>query len=665
MLKNILSTKKINEKDENVKNEMSDKNKKSIFIGLFGKIRNYKKIFCFVIILLILLVFGICFFHRRNAMKNSMNEHTNTLLTTTLGKMDLTSSISVTGTIASADKRSVSTSLTNTEIKEVHVSVGDYVNAGDTIITFDSSDLEKELETAENSLEINSLKNQKTLSDAAKAVEDAQNNYNNQATGLQEDVNIALSNYNTLCTKRDSALSEYQAAQTEVQTAQSEYDTLKTQAETEGWSTKVADAKTLLDAAQAEYDKAEAVSDVQLTSDLYDALQLAKSNYDNTVLQYENPLTVAQNKIDTAKQKESQALASYEEYSSQADTAYGTYYGKINTQTETNEKNAKQIEESKYNYQITSMEQKNSKITENDQVQNVEDKLGKVVVTSPISGVITAVNVEAGDQYEGGILFVVEDMEHFIVDASVDEYDISEISKDLKAVIKTDATDDEELEGVVSFVAPTPDTTAESSSNTANSMGGSSSSGYEIQIILNDYDERIRIGMTAKTSIILQSAEDVFAVAYDCIQTDEDGNTYIEIMDETEQNDNRLNTNNMENGNDNTNTNENNKDNVIDNTKVNAREGTVGKIKEVNTTTKRIYVETGMESDYYTEIISDELYEGMKIVATASSGNNSSSNDFTNGMMMPGSEGMPGGDNRSGGGGMSGNRGGGMPGGGF
>lgn len=653
MLKNILSTKKTNVKDKNEKKEMGDKSIKCIFISLFGFIRNHKKLFCLIILLLILIIVGICIFHRRNAMKNSMNERANAPLTTTLSKMDLTSSISVTGTIASADKISVSTSLTNIEIKEVHVSVGDYVNAGDTIITFESSDLEKELETAENSLEINSLKNQKTLSDAAKAVNDAQSNYNNQAAGLQEDVNIALSNYNTLCAKRDSALSDYQAAQIEVQTAQSEYDTLKAQAETEGWTAKVADAKTALDAAQAEYEKAEAVSDMQLTSDLYDALQLAKLNYDNTVLQYENLLTVTQSKIDTAKQKESQALASYEEYCSQADAAYGAYYGKINTQTETNEKNAEQIEESKYNYQITALEQKNSKITENAQVQNAEEKLGKVVVTSPISGVITAVNVEAGDQYDGGALFVVEDMEHFIVDASVDEYDIADISKDLEAVIKTDATDDDEFRGVVSFVAPTPDSTADSSTNTVNSMGGntSSSSGYEIQIVLNDYDERIRIGMTAKTSIILQSAEDVYAVAYDCIQTDGDGNTYIEIMDETMQNANRLNSNG--------------KENVIDNTNDNTNENNNENNNGVNTITKRLYVETGMESDYYTEIISDELYEGMKIVATASSGNNSSSKDFSNGMIIPGGEGMPDGGNRSDGGDMPGNRGGGMPGGGF
>ena len=654
MLKNILSTNKFNEKDEGEKNEIGDRNKKSIFIGLFGLIRNHKNIFNFVILLLIFVIIGISLFYRRNVMKNTLNERVNTPLTTTLSKMDLTSSISVTGTIASADKRSVSASLTNTEIKEVHVSVGDYVNAGDTIITFDSSDLEKELETAENSLEINSLKDQKTLSDAAKAVEDAQNNYNNQAAGLQEDVNVALSNYNTLCAKRDSALSEYQTAQIEVQRAQNEYDTLKAQSETEGWTAKVADAKTALDTAQAEYDKAEVVSDIQLTSDLYDALQMAKTNYDNIVLQYENPLTVAQSKIDSAKQKESQALASYEEYCSQADAAYGAYYGKINTQTETNEKNAEQIEESKYNYQITALEQKNSKITENDQVQNVEEKLGEVVVTSPISGVITAVNVEAGEQYEGGTLFVVEDMEHFIVDASVDEYDIADICKDLEAVVKTDATDDDELQGVVSFVAPTPDSSADSGTNTTNLMSGStsSSSGYEIQIILNDYDERIRIGMTAKTSIILESAEDVYAVAYDCIQTDGDGNTYIEIVDETFQNDIRMNTNGKENVNDNTN--ENNSENKKENT------------NEVNTTTKRLYIETGMESDYYTEIISDELYEGMKIVATASSGDNSSSKDFSNVMMLPGGdERMPGGGNISNGGGMSGNRGGGMSGGGF
>lgn len=77
----------------------------------------------------------------------------------------------------------------------------------------------------------------------------------------------------------------------------------------------------------------------------------------------------------------------------------------------------------------------------------------------------------------------------------------------------------------------------------------------------------------------------------------------------------------------------------------------------------RIYVETGMESDYYIEIISDELYEGMQIVATESSGDNTSGSfgDMGNIEIMPGESmgGEPGG-------GMGGNPGGGgMPGNGF
>lgn len=618
---------------------------KKVFGKIFGFIRIHKILSIFIVVILVLAIIGIGIFQKITAMKNVMENASDMPITTTLTKMDLTSSISVTGTIASADSRSVSTTLTGTEIKEVNVSVGDYVNAGDVIVIFDSTDLEKDLESAENTAKINNLKNQKTLNDAAEAVTNAQENYDNQAAGLQEDVNIALSNYNNLSAKRDSALAEYQAAQAAVQKAQSELDTLKTQAETESWTTRVAEAKATLDTAQAEYDKAEAVSDIALTGELYDALQTAKTNYENAVAQYEMPLTNAQNNLEKAKQTESQALASYQEYSSQADSAYGAYYGKINTQTETNEKNADQIEESEYNYTITALEQQNNRITQNDQIQEVEEKLGEVVVTSPISGVITSVNVESGDTYEGGALFVVQDTEHFIVDATVDEYDISDISKDLKAVVKTDATDDIELNGVVTFVAPAPNTSNSASNtgttNTSSMSSGTSSSGYEIQITLNENNERLRIGMTAKTSIILESAEDVYAVAYDCVKTDEEGNTYIEVLNNSSIN-NKTDTESMD---------KNNRTHTqsIDNS---------------NKSIQIVYVEVGMESDYYTEIISEELYEGMQIVATESSSDNTDTAGFINDMQSI--EGMPGGNMREDSGeNMRGNHGGSMPGSGF
>ena len=164
--------------------------------------------------------------------------------------------------------------------------------------------------------------------------------------------------------------------------------------------------------------------------------------------------------------------------------------------------------------------------------------------------------------YESGTLFEVQDLTSFVVDATVDEYDIASIAKDQNAVIKTDATGDAQYNGIVTFVAPTP------TSSQGSSTGGttSSTSSYSIQISLTDTDEKLRVGMTAKTSIILSSAEDVFAVAYDSIETDADGNSFITVQDGTE--------------------------------------------------TKKIQVEVGLESDYYVEIISDELTEGMQVVST-------------------------------------------------
>ena len=58
-----------------------------------------------------------------------------------LSKMNLTSSISATGTLESADLKTVSADLSNVTIKSVKVSEGDSVTKGQTLVTFDESDL--------------------------------------------------------------------------------------------------------------------------------------------------------------------------------------------------------------------------------------------------------------------------------------------------------------------------------------------------------------------------------------------------------------------------------------------------------------------------------------------------------------------------------------------
>ena len=65
-------------------------------------------------------------------------------------RQDLVDSISVTGTIASADSRDVSAIASNVEVQTVNYKVGDYVNAGDTVVVLDSTDLKLKLTEAQN-----------------------------------------------------------------------------------------------------------------------------------------------------------------------------------------------------------------------------------------------------------------------------------------------------------------------------------------------------------------------------------------------------------------------------------------------------------------------------------------------------------------------------------
>ena len=333
--------------------------------------------------------------------RDKMKDMSTKLQTTPLQKMDLTSSVSVTGTIASADSLSITSGLNDVEITSVAVSVGDYVKAGDVICTFDSATIEDELKEAQSEYSLQSKKSNKTMNDAKDSISDAESTYEDGVKSGNDSINEAKEAYDNAETEVSNAYSKYEAAQ--------------------------------------------------------------------------------------------------------------------NVAAKQNAKNAETITERKEEYSITATETSNNLENQKNKVDQVADKLDDCVVTSPISGVVTSVLVEVGDTYKGEEIAIIQDSENFVVDATVDEYDIGDIAKGMKAVIKTDATGDEELEGEVTFVAPTPNSTQGNAGNSSNT------SNYSIQITLKDKNERLRVGMTAKTSIILGSASDVYAVAYDCVETDQEG----------------------------------------------------------------------------------------------------------------------------------------------
>ena len=98
--------------------------------------------------------------------------------TVELTKMDLTRSISATGTLESTKTKLVSADVSNVRIKKVLVKVGDEVKKGQSLVTFDKSDLQQALDDAKENLSDVKSQNSTELAAAERKLEEAQETYN-------------------------------------------------------------------------------------------------------------------------------------------------------------------------------------------------------------------------------------------------------------------------------------------------------------------------------------------------------------------------------------------------------------------------------------------------------------------------------------------------------
>ena len=227
--------------------------------------------------------------------------------------------------------------------------------------------------------------------------------------------------------------------------------------------------------------------------------------------------------------------------------------------------------------------------TQVDQIYDLADQVEEATVRANMSGVITAVNVSEGSNFNGGAVANIESTDAFVIEAQIEEYDIPDIEEGMKVLVKTDATRDAELEGVVTYVAPRATNSGSSSMGGFSSMlsgvdtssfsGGSGSATYLVKIALNEQNERLRLGMNAKVSIITEESVDTWSVAYDAVYTREDGTTYLEKV--------------------------------------------VGTDEEGHILTEEMDVEVGLQGTYYVEVISSEITSDTQILIPDAQGNSS------------------------------------------
>lgn len=190
--------------------------------------------------------------------------------------------------------------------------------------------------------------------------------------------------------------------------------------------------------------------------------------------------------------------------------------------------------------------------------------LNDAQITAPIDGTVTMANAKKNGSATG-ILFVIEDTENLIVSTAIGEYDISLIKLNQEVIIKTDSTGDKQFLGNISKIAPTA--MKDASGNTASS----SNVQFDTEITLKDKDPNIKIGMNVRLTIKLNEKKDVYSVPYDAIVKEANGSQWVYVL-ETAQNN-----------------------------------------KDTQTASRKIQVQTGMETDMYVEVSAPDLKDGMNV----------------------------------------------------
>lgn len=585
--------------------------------------------------------------------------------TASVERRTLVESVSATGKVASIGSKSVTALVTGVEIKSVNVKVGDVVAEGDVLCVLDSSTLEQNLADAKFSLSSSEEKTQLGVSSAQRSLEEAQATRNVELERADEDVAKAWNDYLEALTDQEEAESEYNEAKdttigknAELERSRklleeaeqkmngtsgsagksSEYENsfaevlqdLKAYAEENGLTLKSNDIYLTADlsgfsasSVVEEEDAAELENWETISGELesylgtlrgwqskYQEAVSADSDYQNAKEEYEKlqqEVTSWQQKYSSAQQSESASESAYENAVSTAKSKLEVYNQKVRSKEDAVRNNEATVNSKADSLQSSVQEASVSGMSDKQKIREYEKQIAACTVKAPMSGVVTTVSVEKGNSYSGGTIVVIEDNSGYEVTAEIDEYDIGKIQVGQKVVIKTNGTGDAELEGEVKEIAPRATTTSSGSDVT-----------YKVDISIDTPNEALKMDMTAKLSIVISSAENVLTVPADAVQEDSDGSYYVEVLQSgaAKQTDPAESQRVRRAGMTGTGIGAEEQDMIAEMESI--TEQAQKAETESQAETKKITVQKGLESDYYVQIISESITEGMEVLLPSS-----------------------------------------------
>lgn len=294
---------------------------------------------------------------------------------------------------------------------------------------------------------------------------------------------------------------------------------------------------------EAKYNKDKAKVDLDGKKESYDK---ALNDVDSSVKDNESSVKTAKIKLDDAQRDYNNQKKLYEsgaveqekfnQAESSLNTAQAEYEKSIADLENAKVKAQNDVETAKNSYDAAQVEYSNDK--SDIILQNKKDDVQKCVITAPVSGTVTTVNAEVGNN-AGGVLFTIEDLDDPLITVEIKEIDVNKVKPEQDVEVTTDATEDGEFAAgkIISISDAVKSQGGEMKSsangNNGNSGGSSESSTssiFEAKIRLNNPGENddIKVGMSAKANIILDKKEDVFSVPFSSIL--EEDEKYVEIL---------------------------------------------------------------------------------------------------------------------------------------
>lgn len=281
-------------------------------------------------------------------------------------------------------------------------------------------------------------------------------------------------------------------------------------------------------------------------------LQAAEANYNDAVASNQRSLAKAQQDYETAKTNYERNKVLYQE-------------GAISqSELETYENAMKDAQREINNYSSQSESNQAAVASAQLALQEKREALNDAVITSPIAGTVTRVNVNVGrfadDTEDGKPMFVIENLSQLQLEGSVSEYDIGKLQVGQEATISADILGDETVRGEVTRISPTGEL----------KEGSTSERVVPVIITLTETNPKLIAGISATADIVIGEKEDIFVVPMSAIIQNADGSTAVATVE--------------------------------------------------NNLLKLVPVTVGLESDIQSEISSEGLTEGMTIITTPPEG---------------------------------------------